>query len=1641
MINQKIPKAPIILVLLVFSLVINKINAQGPNAPEAASFEPVDATDMVNLLTGDFTYVLPLLNVPSPEGGYPIALSYHAGIAMDQEASWVGLGWNINTGAINRSVNGYPDDYNYARIDEYFYDEGETRTMSEIGVSYSSFGGPSMGLNFSWGSHQSLGGSVSIGLGFGGGLGINASVGTNGGSLGAGYTSQSGLSLGISASTNGTISTSVGIVSNEAGFRIGASSDGSTSIVFSSGSTSGSAGSLGFNLSSEGVGLSLSFSTSNNKGWASGGVGLGPNSSYSSTISQGAYTSNQSGYTVPLFVPTPIGVFSLSFGKREIDYYAAEKTVDRIVGPLHFDKAPNNIVGPTLTTRREYMDIYEIPLEQSNLLNSEYNVTHNNPVFPNYDKFNVQSQGLSGTIHAKLTDNGSLKGVNKQNGIVEGFSYTKRYVINTIDNLRGDYDEYLEFTNKPQFYFDNEISSYFSTSKATFHDINDISYPELFNPLKTYSHGVNDQNIEHLKRSKHIEYYTNDEILNSSRITNEGLLLSGATGFDRSKYPLYGIGAYKITAADGKTYHYSLPVYNYEKVSRTYGMSSIHKGEPEYKAYLEKRELEPYATHWFLTAITGPDFIDNGNGVADEGDLGYWVGFEYGLWDDAFVWQRPYGKEYHIDENDPDIKTWIRGVKQQYFLDRVKTRTHTALFLKNEREDARSPYWQYWSVDHKHEEKQTGNDYVERFTIPQHKTLRLDKIILVKNEHDVANKSIGGNEGSDNVEINFPWDSDLVDPISSSTRIANYSLKSNVFDWTDNWQEVKDNAIKVICFGHTNTGDNVLVKGTPYTGVSTEGRLTLTGVYFDGKQGTRVMPPYKFSYINDIDDTEYIYNDNNKDDWGYNFLKPEIWSLNEIVTPTGGKVLVDYEPNEYRSLTSHEVVLRNKDKTIGARDANGHINFPSKSILNLQVNDIIDLNISYSYDIAYDSDVGSGSRLRKRHTYKFDKYEGQAIIREINRPSNSDTYTIKADPTSSIVTETKYVYSNCVVPLGCGITESYNEGNCVELKFNTSNLSSEFYTGAGVRVKSIATTDDTNIYTSEYKYGENQDGIGWVSYIPFAPESGKEIPHSFELPAPKPMYEYVKHESLDNEGEITGSTLYKFNVMNQSSTDKIKYGEFYELNVNRKDELTIENRTPEEFISIAAFEIKDNLNSIGQLLSVSNFNSKNQLSSKLINEYYQPEELLNNLGKVQESYQSYKQVGYIRPAWLTWDIYKSYVNSSTRIKYPSLLKSSTEYKNGYSYTTRFDNFDPVSGQAKEVYSFSSNGSELKVIGEPAFRKYAEMGSKADNIENKNMLSQEAETLSYFRTSSIGDWKLYNAEIETWKDWGSDIWRKYKSFAWKGNLNDDGSYQNFTSFNWNGENATQAEGWQKLSEVTKYDDFSRILEIEDINENYVSTKTCDNESKVLAVSNAAYTDMYYSGAEYYTDDSEAYFDGQVRASTQSDLYAHSGFYSIIIGTNLKGFEVNLPSDNNRIGLKSKFKVSVWAKTDNYSNARVHINGVTRLFNGEKVFAGEWVQLNHYEELSNGEETVYVTSVSGKIRFDDFRLYPATSSMTSYVYNQWDELWYIIGDNGLASKFEYDAAGRLIKTYTEIVDDVGIAGGFKPISENKYNYKFN
>lgn len=79
----------------------------GPEQPEMKGFQPVGLNDMVDLFTGDFRYNIPLMDV-----GYPLNLSYNSGQSMDDEASWVGYGWSLNPGTVNRQLRGIPDDFN-----------------------------------------------------------------------------------------------------------------------------------------------------------------------------------------------------------------------------------------------------------------------------------------------------------------------------------------------------------------------------------------------------------------------------------------------------------------------------------------------------------------------------------------------------------------------------------------------------------------------------------------------------------------------------------------------------------------------------------------------------------------------------------------------------------------------------------------------------------------------------------------------------------------------------------------------------------------------------------------------------------------------------------------------------------------------------------------------------------------------------------------------------------------------------------------------------------------------------------------------------------------------------------------------------------------------------------------------------------------------------------------------------------------------------------------------------------------------------------------------------------------------------------------------------------------------------------------
>lgn len=169
----------------------------GPSQPEVQGFEPIGTTQMVNLSSGDFVYNIPLLDV----GGYPINISYHGGIGMDQEASWVGLGWDLNPGAINRSMRGLPDDFDgdmvkktlKTRPNETFgLNLGVSAELigldkhafgvtagANMGVYYNTYKGVGYEASFKLGVESKCGASANLGIGFNSQSGINVDPALN----------------------------------------------------------------------------------------------------------------------------------------------------------------------------------------------------------------------------------------------------------------------------------------------------------------------------------------------------------------------------------------------------------------------------------------------------------------------------------------------------------------------------------------------------------------------------------------------------------------------------------------------------------------------------------------------------------------------------------------------------------------------------------------------------------------------------------------------------------------------------------------------------------------------------------------------------------------------------------------------------------------------------------------------------------------------------------------------------------------------------------------------------------------------------------------------------------------------------------------------------------------------------------------------------------------------------------------------------------------------------------------------------------------------------------------------------------------------------------------------------------------------
>ncbi len=195
----------------------------GPTSPDFANFEPVATTNMVNEFTGQFVYNIPVLEIPGAAGGgYAMSLSYHSGDGPEAEASWVGAGWSLNPGCINRIKRGIPDDYSNRTI-KYYNDVPKNWTVAATALgslqAFSAFASLSSATTVRYNNYKGFGFSKNLGLYvMGGGFSLGYSYTAGDGRFSSAinpaailsYAASIGMSAsGLSGSTAGRMTSQV----------------------------------------------------------------------------------------------------------------------------------------------------------------------------------------------------------------------------------------------------------------------------------------------------------------------------------------------------------------------------------------------------------------------------------------------------------------------------------------------------------------------------------------------------------------------------------------------------------------------------------------------------------------------------------------------------------------------------------------------------------------------------------------------------------------------------------------------------------------------------------------------------------------------------------------------------------------------------------------------------------------------------------------------------------------------------------------------------------------------------------------------------------------------------------------------------------------------------------------------------------------------------------------------------------------------------------------------------------------------------------------------------------------------------------------------------------------------------------------
>ncbi|QNR87023.1 hypothetical protein H9N25_11875 [Pedobacter riviphilus] len=870
----------------------------GPSQPESQSFQPAGVSDMVDVFSGDFKYNIPLMDID----GYPVNLNYQSGVSMDDEASWVGLGWNLNVGSINRQLRGIPDDFNGDLLlteqqnrDRITVGGRLTGKMEVRGKYVNRLASETKDLA---GKKLKISGSFTFGIFSDNYTGIGAEIGANAGisySFGSSGLLTSNLGLGVLSNTASGVDVSPYISASIASNR-----DEKQAI------NSGLTSSLGYNSR---AGLKTFNFGANSAALNVFNGSVSYNTEPIQLKVQKAYASENYSFSVDAG-PSETAIF---WGGGATGYWkklwvANHHAKNPEYGFLYSERGKNDVNAlHDFIREKENPIIPELPNLALPIATPDI-FTFNSQV--GSGQFRLY-RGGSGMFYDNQAVDGSK---NNSFGVDLGFGFTNTHIGFTLfkqsaTNTTGKWTRDNAYATKGDFQ-DQDINEpqkqHVFFRKPDEKNIEDVAMHDKIHgtePLMINTWGKTANAA--FKTSNSIAsniYQVNDRIEKNKR-QEQSTAISYLTAAEASKagldkmiknYPFNNFGAFypnlsiipdsssRINNEFRKAHHiseitvlneqgqrsvYGLPVYNKRQEEITFAVdngvnntngrvssSNLYNvntsGVNGTDNYFHWDTQPGYASSYLLTGILSPDYVDKeGDGITPD-DNGTAIKFNYSKID-SYKWRTPYNlgsnPEAALNRGllaDPkdDKGSIIYGEKEIYYVHSIESKTKIAYFITEDREDA------------------LGVQNVDGAKDPSVRQKRLREIRL-------------------------------------------YS-RANM-----------DRPIKVIKFKYNYN----LCPGVPNT-VNGGGKLTLEQVWFEyGSTQKGANHPYVFHY-----DANAAYGAQMVDRWGvyknqannYGSLNNEqypysdqnreradqaaaLWHLNRIELPSGGKINVTYEADDY----------------------------------------------------------------------------------------------------------------------------------------------------------------------------------------------------------------------------------------------------------------------------------------------------------------------------------------------------------------------------------------------------------------------------------------------------------------------------------------------------------------------------------------------------------------------------------------------------------------------------------------------------------------------------------------------------------------------------------------------------------------------